>query len=67
MFATLRMLGIGQERNAPVASLRPIIVSVILSVDCLATVKRKAPYSNFDGMRDLYICLRVVPFALHDV
>lgn len=69
VFAVVKMLVIGLERNAPMANLKPElwIVSIILSEDCLTSERRKAPYSNLDRIRDLYICFRDVPFAPHEV
>lgn len=69
VFAIVKMLVFGQERNAPVANLKPEfwIVSIIFSEDCLTSVRRKAPYSNLDRIWDLYICFRDVPFAPHEV
>lgn len=69
VFAIVKMLGIGLERNAPVANLRPElwIVSIILSEECLTSARRKAPYSNLERISDLYICFRGVPFAPQEV
>lgn len=65
----LFMLGIGLNRNAPVAILKPMLcnVSIVFRWEGLAFMKRNEPYSNLDSIIDLYNCIRVVEFPPQNV